>query len=85
MPNGKGGYKKEKTTRTILKDSSGKFEPGTVTAILGPSGSGKTTMLNLLSGRLLSKNIVARGLIKINGRQVISMAEYKNAIGYVMQ
>lgn len=56
-----------------------------MTAILGPSGSGKTTMLNLLSGRLLSKNLTLKGTISINGKKVTTMAEYKGVIGYVMQ
>lgn len=56
-----------------------------MTAILGPSGSGKTTMLNLLSGRLLSKNLTLTGRIKINGNLVNTMADYKSVVGYVMQ
>lgn len=56
-----------------------------MTAILGPSGSGKTTLLNLLSGRLLSKNLILKGKIKINGKQIDSMADYKSVVGYVMQ
>lgn len=52
---------------------------------MGPSGSGKTTMLNLLSGRLLSKNLVLKGKITINGKPVDTMMEYKSVIGYVMQ
>lgn len=74
-----------KVKRHLLKECSGKFEPNTVTAILGPSGSGKTTMLNLLSGRLLSKNLTLRGNIMINGKKVETMADYKSVIGYVMQ
>lgn len=42
-------------------------------------------MLNLLSGRLLSKNLTLRGNIKINGKKVESMLDYKGVIGYVMQ
>lgn len=56
-----------------------------MTAILGPSGCGKTTMLNLLSGRLLSKNLTLKGRIRINGQIIESMSDYKSAIGYVMQ
>lgn len=56
-----------------------------MTAILGPSGSGKTTLLNLLSGRLLSKNLDIRGRIKINGKIVDNIGDYKSMIGYVMQ
>lgn len=52
---------------------------------MGPSGSGKTTMLNLLSGRLLSKNLVLKGRIIINGKPVTTMFDYKSVVGYVMQ
>jgi ABC-type Fe3+/spermidine/putrescine transport system ATPase subunit len=53
--------------KLILRECSGKFSPNTFTAILGPSGCGKTTMLNLISGRLLSDNLELRGTLKING------------------
>ena len=56
-----------------------------MTAILGPSGCGKTTMLNLLSGRLLSKNLTLNGIVKVNNKSVTSMSDYKSLIGYVMQ
>ena len=49
-----GKFKKEKVQKTILNKVSGIFAPNTFSAIVGPSGCGKTTMLNLLSGRLLS-------------------------------
>jgi ABC-type multidrug transport system ATPase subunit len=52
---------------------------------LGPSGCGKTTLLNLLSGRQLSKNLVLRGSIIINGKKVAKVKEYQAVIGYVMQ
>lgn len=42
-------------------------------------------MLNLLSGRLLSKNLVLKGKITINGKPVDTMMDYKSVIGYVMQ
>ena len=56
-----------------------------MTAILGPSGCGKTTMLNLLSGRLLSKNLTLNGHLTVNNQAVTTMSEYKSLIGYVMQ
>ena len=51
-----GFCKSVKELKMILKSISGKFEPGTLTAILGPSGSGKTTLLNYLSQRLETSN-----------------------------
>ncbi len=42
-------------------------------------------MLNLLSGRLLSTNLVLKGRIIINGKPVETVADYKSVIGYVMQ
>ena len=49
-----GFCKSVKELKWILQSISGKFEPGTLTAILGPSGSGKTTLLDFLSQRLES-------------------------------
>lgn len=42
-------------------------------------------MLNLLSGRLLSDNLILRGQLKANGKPIDTMAEYKGVVGYVMQ
>ena len=42
-------------------------------------------MLNLLSGRLLSKNLTLRGVVKINNMAIKSMSEHNSLIGYVMQ
>jgi ABC-type multidrug transport system ATPase subunit len=36
--------------KEILKNVSGTFKNGRLTAILGPSGAGKTSLLNILSG-----------------------------------
>ncbi|XP_059049584.1 ATP-binding cassette sub-family G member 4-like [Achroia grisella] len=36
--------------KTILKDVSGLFKSGELTAIMGPSGAGKTSLLNALTG-----------------------------------
>ena len=35
----------------LLKDVSGAFRPGILTALIGVSGAGKTTLMDLLAGR----------------------------------
>ncbi|XP_034250465.1 ATP-binding cassette sub-family G member 4 [Thrips palmi] len=50
----------------ILKDVSGRFKSGELSAILGPSGAGKSTLLNALSG-LTTRGV--EGSLTVNGRQ----------------
>jgi ABC-type multidrug transport system ATPase subunit len=54
--------------KQILYDCEGIFSPGTFSAVIGPSGCGKTTLLNLMSGRLLSTNLKLDGELYINGK-----------------
>ena len=68
-----------------MKSCTGRFSPGTFTAILGPSGCGKTTMLNLISGRQQSSNLETIGDLVINGKKTKSIFDYKSYVGYVMQ
>jgi ATP-binding cassette subfamily G (WHITE) protein 1 len=49
--------------KQILKNVSGNFRSGELTAILGTSGAGKSSLLNILAG-FMSKNI--HGQITIN-------------------
>jgi len=44
----------EKGNKTILKELSGRFKSGELTAILGPSGAGKTSLMNILAGFKIS-------------------------------
>lgn len=41
---------KEQRYRPILKNVSGTFKYGQLSAIMGPSGAGKSSLLNALSG-----------------------------------
>ncbi|KAJ4427770.1 hypothetical protein ANN_25423, partial [Periplaneta americana] len=48
----------------ILRDVSGKFRSGRLTAVLGPSGAGKSSLLNVLSGFKING---VTGCILVNG------------------
>lgn len=41
----------DETRLQLLKDISGAFRPGVLTALVGVSGAGKTTLMDVLAGR----------------------------------
>ena len=43
----------------LLRDCSGAFRPGTLTALVGSSGAGKTTLMDVLAGRKTSAALPA--------------------------
>lgn len=49
----------------LLRDVSGAFKPGVLTALMGVTGAGKTTLLDVLSGRKTGGYI--EGTMSING------------------
>ena len=49
----------------LLRDVSGAFRPGILTALVGVSGAGKTTLMDVLAGRKTSGYI--EGSISISG------------------
>ncbi|KAL9370561.1 hypothetical protein Peur_035701 [Populus x canadensis] len=55
----------EKNRLQLLKDVSGAFRPGTLTALVGVSGAGKTTLMDVLAGRKIMGYI--EGSISISG------------------
>jgi len=71
--------------KEILKNISGVFKSGTMTAILGASGGGKTSLLNVLSGKIKhERNVKLTGEIKANGK-TFSNEEFNKFSAYVMQ
>ncbi|XP_078041380.1 ATP-binding cassette sub-family G member 4 [Augochlora pura] len=56
----------KKGKKQILKNVTGCFRPGRLTAIIGPSGAGKTTLLGIISS-LRSNNV--KGSVSVNGRE----------------
>lgn len=49
----------------LLRDITGAFRPGILTALMGVSGAGKTTLMDVLSGRKTEG--VVEGDIRIGG------------------
>lgn len=49
----------------LLRDITGAFRPGILTALMGVSGAGKTTLMDVLSGRKTGGTI--EGDIRISG------------------
>jgi ABC-type nitrate/sulfonate/bicarbonate transport system ATPase subunit len=62
---------KSKKDPRVLKNLKGSAMPGEVVAIMGSSGCGKTSLLNVLSGRVVSMNgHEVEGNFSINGASV---------------
>jgi ABC-type multidrug transport system ATPase subunit len=67
------------TNKSALNNVSGYARAGRILGLMGPSSSGKTTLINLLSGRPLSQQLIFdshKGNIylnkqKINDRQIL--------------
>ncbi|GMF50034.1 unnamed protein product [Phytophthora fragariaefolia] len=73
--------------KTILKNASGVFKPGTITLLLSQPGSGKSSLMKVLSGRFpLEKNVSVEGEITYNGeRQEDLMKRLPQFVAYVTQ
>ena len=64
----------------IMKNVSGFFRTGKMTAIMGPSGAGKSTLFSLLTGKVAK----SKGSILLNGKKE-DLSKYKKLIGYIPQ
>ncbi|XP_014247502.1 ATP-binding cassette sub-family G member 1-like [Cimex lectularius] len=70
--------------KIILRNLTGEFQSGELTAIMGPSGAGKSTLLNVLAGFVVRGS---SGEILINGvdRGKIGLEEFKKVSTYIQQ
>ncbi|GLC47082.1 hypothetical protein PLESTM_002024000 [Pleodorina starrii] len=66
----------------LLRDVSGCFRPGVLTALMGASGAGKTTLMDVLAGRKTGGRVEGRQLL--NGHPKV-MATFSRVMGYVEQ
>jgi ABC-type multidrug transport system ATPase subunit len=76
----KQGFKEDRLQ--LLRDISGAFRPGILTALVGVSGAGKTTLMDVLSGRKTSGYI--EGGISISGYPK-NQATFARISGYCEQ
>ncbi|KAL0103658.1 hypothetical protein PUN28_017729 [Cardiocondyla obscurior] len=67
--------------KKLLKDLSGDFRPGELTAIMGLSGAGKSTLMDILAG--FTTNSIT-GKIMINGQER-NISEFRKLSAYIMQ
>lgn len=70
--------------KQILQSMSGAVRAGSMLAVMGSSGAGKTSLLNLLAGRITSKNARAAGAVFVNGKPR-EYASFKKLAAYVLQ
>lgn len=66
----------------LLRDITGAFRPGILTALMGVSGAGKTTLMDVLSGRKTEG--VVEGDIRIGGNPKVQRT-FARISGYCEQ
>ena len=76
-----------KTDKVILNDVFGQVPAQQTTAIMGPSGSGKTSLLNVLSGRSVTRGtLTVRCDVRLNNCAVNPASlEIRQQIAFVSQ
>ncbi|KAG5681538.1 hypothetical protein PVAND_010960 [Polypedilum vanderplanki] len=72
----------KRNDKHILKNLSGEFRSRQLTAIVGPSGSGKSSLMDILSGYNVGKNVT--GSVKVNGT-IRDQKQFRHMSSYIMQ
>jgi ABC-type multidrug transport system ATPase subunit len=72
----------EETRLQLLRDVSGAFRPGVLTALVGVTGAGKTTLMDVLAGRKTGGYI--EGSISVSGYPK-NQATFARISGYCEQ
>lgn len=66
---------------TVLKDLNLEIKSGGIFAILGPNGSGKTTLIKSVLGMVIPD----KGIINIDGQEILRKHEYRTNVNYLPQ
>ncbi|KAK9820341.1 hypothetical protein WJX72_009201 [[Myrmecia] bisecta] len=66
----------------LLRECSGAFRPGILTALVGSSGAGKTTLMDVLAGRKTTG--IIEGDVRVSGHPKVQ-ATFARVMGYVEQ
>ncbi|MBK1842951.1 ABC transporter ATP-binding protein [Azospirillum sp. YIM B02556] len=75
------GLRKTYGSLSVLDDISVSIKAAEFLTLLGPSGSGKTTLLMTIAGFVRPNS----GSIKVDGREIVTLAPHKRNIGMVFQ
>ena len=75
------GLRKNYGSLSVLDDISVSIKAAEFLTLLGPSGSGKTTLLMTIAGFVRPNS----GSIKVDGREIVTLAPHKRNIGMVFQ
>ena len=70
--------------RTLIRDLSAMLEPGRLLGVMGASGSGKSSLLAWIAGTL-EPPFVARGSLRLNGRDLAALPIQQRRIGLLFQ
>lgn len=71
--------------RVLVRHLSARVGAGEVLTVMGESGSGKSTLLHWLCGGALPAGFLARGTVRLDGRDISSLPTPQRRVGMLFQ